>query len=490
MESYHTGVDTQERTTKETTLDVIPTISATSPHLSLLPFEICAEIFLLSCSSGLDILRYDSYMTTPPPATPFTLGAVSRHWRAIVQSTPQIWSDIFINLSSDHLDGHHASLANSLTLSKACPLSIGLRFKGDESGWSDTDSLHTPENPLIASFIHLLASSAPRWRSIDMTLPISWWPLLVTETRQLPELLSVRLEHLHWEVLKISQARREEEFSLLKPATKLQHLHLRDFWLPKTEVPWNQLTRLTLFGNPVRLWYVVLGKVPCLEWCRLVLPTPDRLVEQNFGPINLSHLRHFIFQEVDWYAERFSPFVADLVCSALKCIELISSPFFARHRSNKSNALTLLSISSHLTRLVLTDMELNDCLLEFVYTLRLLQELEVKLPRGNHTSPKVLKSVLLHQSPLKTYALPNLTKFSISGPFVLKNSRLDLSLLRLLRIRTRNYPRIISEHTKLLSFRLETGEKFKPSTDAIIKIQDLVEDGLQVRVVCGGIPWM
>ncbi|KAJ7483417.1 hypothetical protein FB451DRAFT_1439439 [Mycena latifolia] len=151
--------------------------SAILSPLRRMPPELLGEIFLwtlpLLCSAytraGFDVLR----------CSPWVLGHISSHWRAVAISTPSLWSLIMIDYS---FSSRYPLPMLETQIARARNLNI--HFFGDD----ESDS-----QPQMETF-QWLGQHSSLWKELRVGLTSALWPLLSTLRSRLPSLARLSIE--------------------------------------------------------------------------------------------------------------------------------------------------------------------------------------------------------------------------------------------------------------------------------------------------------
>ena len=107
-----------------------------------LPAELLSQIFSRYCDN------INAYSSENPFSSdnsssfrkhPFTLAKVCRRWRAIVLSTPQIWSQFRVKFNERNIKRCATMTQAWFSKSGACPLSLG--FEGHDYGYLRTQDI-------------------------------------------------------------------------------------------------------------------------------------------------------------------------------------------------------------------------------------------------------------------------------------------------------------------------------------------------------------
>jgi len=253
-----------------------------------LPPELYVEIFNTTCRSQWDIF-HDTDTDIGPKQdlavlVPFRLCGVCRHWREIIMSSPVLWSDITIGLFSSTLDDIITVFEMYLGRSGECLLTIKLSVEDEDDEWCQS----VPNR-----LIQLLASSAFRWRAINMTVPDSWLYALFKLEPVFHNLKTVRM-------LLVDDAGfahpQKITFDLFKnTAPVLENLYMYRYYPRMVEAPWKQLTRLSIESVDIKECFQVLEKTTKLT-CFKVYNIWSRVEGIGIHPRNASANLHFSSQ--------------------------------------------------------------------------------------------------------------------------------------------------------------------------------------------------
>ncbi|KAJ7142008.1 hypothetical protein C8R43DRAFT_1016121 [Mycena crocata] len=206
-----------------------------------LPNEITSEIFI--------------HFLPPYPLCPPTIGRrsptllthICRKWRKIAHATPALWRAISLTFGNPDIDQGEkkaALLKLWLTRSGACPVSIQMEH-------SDTDSVH--------ELMDVVVTSRARWEYLALNwIPADTLPLLVGPTPLLRQ-------------LEMALAAPPYSPLLFDTAPLLQTVNLGCFAIPNSNLPWVQLTSLTLQRVSVSECTPILQQTPDLVKCVLAI---------------------------------------------------------------------------------------------------------------------------------------------------------------------------------------------------------------------------
>jgi hypothetical protein len=239
-----------------------------------------------------------------------TLRLVSRRWRDIVDSTPQMWATVSFSLSSWSEVGDPITSEQRLTFrlekSKSSPLdvSINLQEGGLYLTWDNDehDSLnHAPEHPSVALDRHLLLLTPHVHRFHSLKITSAWYSAL---SQTLKSLLAVAAPLV--EKIKISYDRpicwdyREDIYLpfLLDGAPSLRDIKLENLSLVECSPPLASVTYLTLsmgkdagMLDDFDLFDSVFAELTSLVWLRLEGMIFDNY-EEGDPPISIPSLQY------------------------------------------------------------------------------------------------------------------------------------------------------------------------------------------------------
>ena len=286
-----------------------------------LPPELYVEIFNTACRSQWDIFHDTDTDIRPKQdlavLVPFRLCGVCRHWREIIMSSPVLWSDITIGLFSSTLDDIITVFEMYLERSGECLLTLKLSVEDEDDEWCQS----VPNR-----LIQLLASSAFRWRAINMTVPDSWLYALFKLEPVFHNLKTVRM-------LLVDDAGfahpQKITFDLFKnTAPVLENLYMYRYYPRMVEAPWKQLTRLSIESVDIKECFQVLEKttkLTCFKvyniWSRVEgIGIHPRNGLSDERPISLPFLRTLILTSCDW--PDIMQLISSLDLPSLKNLEL------------------------------------------------------------------------------------------------------------------------------------------------------------------------
>ncbi|KAH7099467.1 hypothetical protein BKA62DRAFT_641064, partial [Auriculariales sp. MPI-PUGE-AT-0066] len=131
--------------------------------MDALPTELRQEILCWLCGTRVNDVRVDGEVATVLSATlarvPYELASVSRQWRQICLTTPELWSHIYLPLYLNQSDLD--SLSCRLMRSGNHPLDIDVR---NAEG-------RLLDDALFFRWLQLVQQHAHRWRRVRLQLP-------------------------------------------------------------------------------------------------------------------------------------------------------------------------------------------------------------------------------------------------------------------------------------------------------------------------------
>ncbi|KAF7311741.1 F-box domain-containing protein [Mycena indigotica] len=202
------------------------------PKVVDLPAELLGKIFL---NFGAKPWRFPLFERFTYGCPPLVLAAVCRRWRAVAVGLPRLWSEITIRQVREPAEAAATrSLQMWLDRSRGCPqLDIEM-----DASYGTNYGL-----PLLEMISD--NSVAQRWTrySGDITTLLEPPPILETLRGRLPALRSLKLDGAS-----VDDSEREDypPVALFADAPVLRELSLIAIHLPQVELPWTQITTLTL----------------------------------------------------------------------------------------------------------------------------------------------------------------------------------------------------------------------------------------------------
>ncbi|KAF8151581.1 hypothetical protein B0H34DRAFT_134083 [Crassisporium funariophilum] len=451
-----------------------------------LPPELMAQIFAETCHPPFKSFRARCIYPVQK-TTPFTLGQVCRHWRAVVWSTPFIWSYVCLELSCspDRFMAQVELLENWLERSGTCPLTINLFYSDSQ--------YQVVYSQLFRNLTKVLAIDAHRCQVVDFALP-SWWYKVINEVKyNFTILTSARGENVDLPV-------GYDKFEVFKFAPLLNDIHLLASDIFIVDIEWERLVRITLQHVTLEECYYVLAKTPNLMYCLLEEVHGTTSTGTN---LNVLLLQDLIISDYSW--DSIEQLLQHMAMPSLQSVTISSTPY--------CDFLSLPTIldraGCQLQRIRLDDLDLEYteeseillCLRSFPS----LVEIDISFIRRTHKPIRhFLTDILMCQSQTdsaldtamaefddtRTYLLTKLKHFRYSGPVGVGIVWFDDKLADLLQNRVVASPSI----TKLMSYEVNGSVWSKDpglrdlslSRYARGKLRELVEDGLKFKLVVDG----
>ncbi|CAA7264062.1 unnamed protein product [Cyclocybe aegerita] len=141
-----------------------------------LPTELVSRIFALCASYppvSVDSMKVPPLYRQRKPlvSAPWELGVVSRSWRDVVYSTPQLWTVISVNMSRRREAGYSEFVQEWLLRSGDLPLTLSL-YTSARSDTVPFEVLSTSEEPKAMQLLAAINQTSQRWRYLDVSLPV------------------------------------------------------------------------------------------------------------------------------------------------------------------------------------------------------------------------------------------------------------------------------------------------------------------------------
>lgn len=349
---------------------------------------------------------------------PLIFGAVSKKWRDIAWSTPNLWSSIsiIINFNPQRLSQQTLLAEEWLARSGQRELSIQVHSQGhhidDVMEDTEIDYLVFLMRPLIG----VLVQYSYRWKSLDLLLPTCLFNYIIPRNNNTPLLERLKVEPPPKGSSRPGDALR---FNL---TPLLQRVDIRDLKLKILEVQWDILTHFSGVGMSVDECLEVFRRTRRLQHCRFAkigpneseFPTPlneDWILVWTVQRLQLNHRHNFgrsyLFNTLTLPSLTSLQYEGNRERLPVAALSI----FITRSRC----ALTVLSLSA----IIVSDVEL----INFLKLIPSLEVLRLRSPRGDSIG---MSDLLLHYfslNPLPESALeiaeflPVLTTLHYSGRF-------------------------------------------------------------------------
>ncbi|KAJ7582257.1 hypothetical protein C8J56DRAFT_245713 [Mycena floridula] len=292
--AFHTG-----------NIEALTTTKNVIPASRRIPVEIIAEIIICG-----DFLQRP--VTLETWRQPWTLGHVSRSWRAATKSITELWANIQINdFTVPVVESSCDVLREMLARAGARPLTLRLQFHP----WAGSHTI---------SIIQLLVEESHRWLELDLCHTWGLYAYFSGVQGRLPRL----------ERLTLTSPSYESAFSYrcFQHAPSLSRLTLFGFCsagIDRLQLPWSQITRLMHDSRLLNDTFQLLRRVPNLiDLESYAGPISRSWFDPSWIPsaaMTLPHLRQI----------SFSQSMLQLVqCLALPSLESISWRNYAEDKWN------------------------------------------------------------------------------------------------------------------------------------------------------------
>jgi F-box-like len=236
---------------------------------ALLPVEILAEIFRLTCQLEDEL--------GGPSVTPLFFGGICKDWREIAWSTPLLWNMISLHVSRKAHGFQVQLLRDWLLRANSSPLFIELT----------SDDEHKSIFCSLRIIMDVLVTRSTYWKSLDCLLPPQYHDIL--KNNHFPMLTSVSLRPPKGTISIFC-----EPPNMFLSAPKLLDVDLSGYNYSAMMLPWEQLRRFKTQVLTVAECLKVLKRSPSLKECHLesvyspeIFPSPVPL--ENFYS-ELEHL--------------------------------------------------------------------------------------------------------------------------------------------------------------------------------------------------------
>ncbi|PPQ93005.1 hypothetical protein CVT25_000206 [Psilocybe cyanescens] len=191
-----------------------------------LPVEIVSMIFIFYTKIGqplyYTVIPHISYRRTVMIQPALLLGSVCKRWRDITITTPQLWTEVFIDFSR-HVR-HFDVIKEWLRRSGGLPLYMIFRNRNSE-----------PVPSTLGPIFSLLRSHAARWRYVDLSIPSQLFHGLLSSLEIVP-----RVEQLRIVPPKDNNGWNSQTISMTEPFRPIG-LHVKNYFPADTFVRWDNL---------------------------------------------------------------------------------------------------------------------------------------------------------------------------------------------------------------------------------------------------------
>jgi hypothetical protein len=267
------------------------------------PPEIAAYIFELAIPSPEELMDID--FKRPPRyaiSAPFILSAVCRRWRAIAQSTPQLWKSIPLYLHNLYRGTMPATLFDTwIDRAGELPLSINLNLPEyvPKSATQIMDALNQRSNRLISL----------KYEGTPSFLPYF--------SQDYPQLQTLHLTNCDRQLEPIKE--------IFKPCPKrLNALSISENMLVAVDLDWQHLTQLVLLDyHSLSTCFEALRRAPCLTRCTFRAHRETQAPEHNSSPSENRILQHNLqYLEITDVSSACEEVLNQLLCPNLSTLVL------------------------------------------------------------------------------------------------------------------------------------------------------------------------
>lgn len=454
MQSYLATTLTGDGESDDTVL--VSGAAQASAVLSLPP-EILAEIFLRTQ------FEQDTHWRTPE--TPLLFGKVCLDWRAIAWSTPSLWNNVDLCLSTKRYSVQTELLDEWLQRSKAVPLTIRIWSKEQECGYWQ---LTTP-----TEMLRILVSHSWHWKDVNLYAPHQWDGDLQPVRDNLAMLDTLRVTHP-------TVAEHHRSFDMFENAPSLHEVHLIYVYVAEVTLPWHQITTFRGDRLYVDECLKVLGYCPQMKKCHFSPIIGDYELERaHLWPEALTHesLERLDITKTD--AAIIDPLLDLCTLPALRRLRIGCKRLLAE------GATVSITPAIRRSACILENLSMEQAFLSEEEAISCLQDipslvtLQISLQPPKNISVEFLCALSSTKKPL----LPNLRSLRLEGN-VSFNAR---ELTDMLVCRRWTYPEKLScPFTQLKSLRVNSSinRAFSSGTEGYHgRLLEMVQDGLDLSII-------
>lgn len=226
------------------------------------------------------------------PYFPLTLSAVSFYWRRVVQSTPELWNTIVIEVRERTAQSHACLLKLYLENAGGYPCSVQLDFRREQKLKFHQLSTQASVEKALRPIEDVLFAPQYTDKIINLRLaapPRNWIPLISSRFTRLEDL------RIGWPVNECLSCPSSDRF-YLGNSPHLQSLTI-DGIVQLFTLPTIQITKLNLSRLPINHCLTVVFQCQNLRECTIHDPTISKSDEVVFAsePIVLNEL-----EQLDW----------------------------------------------------------------------------------------------------------------------------------------------------------------------------------------------
>ncbi|KIM43004.1 hypothetical protein M413DRAFT_443818 [Hebeloma cylindrosporum] len=432
------------------------------PFIDKFPPEIVSHIFLLSMKNrGLE--RAVNWLPTQ-----FTLGSVSRAWRQVAWSTPQLWTTISFTLAKPpkkiQVKDVLQIVNDWLRRSHSLPLDIFVyNYSGDKRPISQAQ---------CGPIINALNQQSGRWNELYLGLANpSFYRLFCGASASTP----TTLRSLHLETV-FSNFSSPTFKMKSRPSPK--HLFVKMFPLSNIDIMWDKLETFNAWLTNLISCIEVMERASHLHTCSL----SAILTSGNSSMLPTTVVRHTRLRKLELFKSPVS-----VLIEFLKILELPSlEDYFYQSEEGDILANSLVALLNRsVCHLKVITLRLEDdapAMADFNKVLNAVPYLEK------------LRLDLLDEGPKTAFIMDDLfTQLSSSPPSVEGDVGGLLPNLRTLELYSGEgymfecIPEIFSlPHRKMLSLKVDGRRSVVLDDETLEKISNLIEEGFEIRILQNG----
>ncbi|PPQ82412.1 hypothetical protein CVT26_013243 [Gymnopilus dilepis] len=217
--------------------------------INRLPFEVLAEIFLLS-----SMARRLEEGQEQPTVFPLTLGSICHRWRCVAWASSELWASLHCRISKARYNVQVSLLREWLERSQERLLSICISIK-DEDTWVESNDLST-------AILDILIPHSERWEYLGLVLPGAWYRKLNQAQGRVPNLISLAIRPPGCKSPLLP-------FRAFAHATSIRHLFAAYYHLANIHLRWDLLETVILENLTTKEAVEIIRRCRNLTSCRL-----------------------------------------------------------------------------------------------------------------------------------------------------------------------------------------------------------------------------